>query len=128
MIENVEFSGAAVPDLNGGFDYHLTAGSACINAGTNPGNSSRGFSLIPTFEYVHPTSSVARSSSGSLDIGAHEFGTVTGSCAWRSGAGTGSVSSLLVGLALLALRCRRGRTTGEQNEALEGRASPLRKT
>ena len=90
-----------------GFDYRLTAGSACINAGTNPGNSSRGFSLIPTFEYVHPTSSVARSSFGSLDIGAHEFGTGSGSCAWRSETARVSVSSMGRGW-LLALRTGAG--------------------
>jgi hypothetical protein len=101
-----------------GFDYHLKTGSACINAGVNPGSSSRGFSLVPTFEYLDPTSSVARLSSGNVDIGAHEFGTPAASCAWGSGGGAGSLSSLLVGVALLAFRCRRSRTTGEEHDAL----------
>ena len=48
-------------------DFHLTAGSQCINAGNN------GVSDLPTTEYLHPPDSVARSSDGQIDIGAHEF-------------------------------------------------------
>jgi len=56
------------------FDYHLTAASPAINAGTNPG-SANGFSLTPVFDYVHPACGETRSTVGSvIDIGAYEYG------------------------------------------------------
>ena len=56
------------------FDYHLTAASPAINAGTNPG-SANGFSLTPAFDYVHPACGETRSTVGSaIDIGAYEYG------------------------------------------------------
>jgi hypothetical protein len=56
------------------FDYHLTAGSPAIDAGTDPG-SANGFSLTPVFDYVHPACGETRSTAGSaIDIGAYEFG------------------------------------------------------
>ncbi|MBY0523281.1 MAG: fibronectin type III domain-containing protein [Gemmataceae bacterium] len=57
-----------------GFDYHLTAGSPAINAGTNPGTVN-GFDLTPRFQYLHPQGAEARPVVGALDIGAYEFGT-----------------------------------------------------
>jgi hypothetical protein len=56
-----------------GFDYHLTAGSAAIDAGTDPGSASD-FGLAPVAEYVHPLSEQPRPVVGALDIGAYEFG------------------------------------------------------
>jgi hypothetical protein len=57
-----------------GFDYHLTAGSPAINAGTTPGTAN-GFSLVPVDDYVHPTCGETRSIVGAaIDIGAYEFG------------------------------------------------------
>jgi MYXO-CTERM domain-containing protein len=55
------------------FDYHLAAGSPCVNAGTAPGTGD-GFDLTPIDEYVHPASSAARGSNGVIDVGAYELG------------------------------------------------------
>ncbi|HEY7310071.1 MAG TPA: choice-of-anchor Q domain-containing protein [Gemmataceae bacterium] len=55
-----------------GYDYHLTAGSPAINAGTAPGTVN-GFNLTPTSEYVDPLSLQPRPVDGSIDIGAYEF-------------------------------------------------------
>jgi hypothetical protein len=56
------------------YDYHLTAGSPAINAGTNPG-SANGYSLTPVYEYVHPACGEGRITSGAaIDIGAYEYG------------------------------------------------------
>jgi hypothetical protein len=56
------------------FDYHVTSGSAAIDAGTNPG-SVNGVSLTPTNQYVAVANTQARPVVGALDIGAFEFGT-----------------------------------------------------
>jgi hypothetical protein len=56
-----------------GFDYHLTAGSAAIDAGTDPG-SAYGFSLTPTNQYVPVANTQPRPVVGALDIGAYEYG------------------------------------------------------
>ncbi len=56
--------------LNGAWplgDFHLTAGSQCINAGNS------GVSGLPSKEYSHPANWVARTSDGQIDIGAHEY-------------------------------------------------------
>ncbi|HEY7424670.1 MAG TPA: fibronectin type III domain-containing protein, partial [Gemmataceae bacterium] len=55
-----------------GYDYHLTAGSPAINAGTAPGTVN-GFNLTPTSEYVDPLSLQPRPVDGAIDIGAYEF-------------------------------------------------------
>ena len=55
------------------FDYHLTAGTPCVDGGADPGDGD-GFSLLPAKSYVHPTGSAPRSSVGSIDIGAYELG------------------------------------------------------
>jgi len=58
------------------FDYHLSAGSPCIDHGTAPGSAGTQ-SLEPDHEYVHPASSEGRAVVGSaIDIGAYEFGVV----------------------------------------------------
>jgi hypothetical protein len=56
------------------FDYHLTSGSAAIDAGSNPG-SANGVSLTPTNQYVPVANTQTRPGVGALDIGAFEFGT-----------------------------------------------------
>ncbi len=56
------------------YDYRLVAGSAAINAGSNPG-SAGAMSLLPQFHYVHPIAREARPVNGATDIGAYEFGT-----------------------------------------------------
>jgi len=55
----------------GNFDYRLTSGATAINAGTNPG-SVPGVSLIPEFQYVHPARREARTTVGTIDVGAYE--------------------------------------------------------
>jgi hypothetical protein len=66
------------------FDYHLQAGSPCIDQGHDPG-SAAGMMLAPVSEYVHPTSSRSRVGVGAIDIGAYELG--TGNDASSGGAG-----------------------------------------
>ena len=51
------------------YDYHLLPGSPAIGKGIAPGTVA-GFSLVPTAEYVHPTSGTARASAN--DLGAYE--------------------------------------------------------
>jgi MYXO-CTERM domain-containing protein len=55
-------------------DYRLTAGSPAVDKGVAPGMADS-FSLVPLFEYLAPTSSVARKSDGKVDVGAFELGT-----------------------------------------------------
>ena len=56
------------------FDYHLLAGSPCVDAGHDPGMTMGGVSLAPVMEYVHPTMVEGRMSVGAIDIGAYELG------------------------------------------------------
>lgn len=57
-----------------GYDVHLLSGSPCIDKGTAPGSAGTQ-SLVPTAQYVHPTSGESRSVAGTaIDIGAYEFG------------------------------------------------------
>ena len=48
-------------------DFHLTAGSQCINAGNNSVPD------LPAVEYDHPANSVSRHDDGQIAIGAHEY-------------------------------------------------------
>jgi MYXO-CTERM domain-containing protein len=70
------------------FDYQLAAGTPCVNAGADPG-SGGGLSLLPAFHYVHPTASQARSSAGTIDIGAYELGGGSSGTGGTGGSGTG---------------------------------------
>lgn len=56
-----------------GFDYHLAAGTPCVDGGTAPGDGD-GLALAPNAHYLHPASNVGRVSVGSIDIGAYELG------------------------------------------------------
>lgn len=67
------------------FDYHLTAGSPCENAGVDPGTTPE-LSLNPDQQYVHPAKTEARAAVGVIDIGAFELG---GGSAGAGGSGTG---------------------------------------
>lgn len=54
------------------YDYRLLAGSPAIDLGVTPGTG-QGFSLVPLLQYVHPTSTVPRVTTGStIDRGAYE--------------------------------------------------------
>lgn len=54
------------------YDYHLTASSPAIDAGTDPGIA-HGTSLAPSQEYRDPMSGVPRPANSGLDIGAYEY-------------------------------------------------------
>ncbi len=54
-------------------DWHLSAGSAGIDIGVNPGTAN-GVSLLPLYEYLHQNQLVSRASDGHADMGAHEYG------------------------------------------------------
>ena len=54
------------------YDYHLTATSAAINRGTDPG-SINGVNLLPLYQYVHPRNRETRPTNGPLDFGAYEY-------------------------------------------------------
>ncbi len=56
-----------------GFDYHLKAGSPCVDVGGAPGVAGA-MSLIPLFQYVHPAQTQPRATVGVIDIGAYELG------------------------------------------------------
>jgi MYXO-CTERM domain-containing protein len=68
-----------------GFDYHLAAGAAAINAGVDPGTAPT-MALTPASQYVHPRALESRASVGALDVGAYEYGNVpTGGDAGATG-------------------------------------------
>ncbi|MBN2139009.1 MAG: hypothetical protein JW720_14470 [Sedimentisphaerales bacterium] len=54
------------------FDYRLTASSAAVNVGSEPG-ASAGRDLTPRFEYLHPAGKRPRPANGQTDIGAFEY-------------------------------------------------------
>jgi len=66
------------------FDYRLTPGSPCVDAGEAPGMGG-GIDLTPKFHYSHPASFTGRTTVGTIDIGAYELGGEGGS----GGAGGG---------------------------------------
>jgi len=53
------------------YDYHLTAHSPAINAGTNPGTVN-GVNLTPVYEYAN-LHGIPRPKHGVIDIGAYEY-------------------------------------------------------
>ena len=54
------------------YDFHLKAGSPCIDRGV-AGGKVGDFDLTPTFQYVHPCKNEARPRVGPLDVGAFEY-------------------------------------------------------
>ncbi len=67
------------------FDYHLLAGSPCIDQGTAPGAANE----TPDHEYVHIANTESRAVAGAaIDIGAYELGNVGASDAGPSDSGT----------------------------------------
>ena len=54
------------------FDFHLKAGSPCIDKGIDPGKLGE-FSLVPESQYVHPAKTEKRPTVGALDVGAFEL-------------------------------------------------------
>jgi len=89
------------------FDYHLKAGSPCENAGVDPGTVPE-YPLAPDQQYVHPAQTEARTSVGTIDIGAFELGGGGGGAAGSGGAGQGGAGQ--------------GGTTGEGGSGQAGAA------
>ena len=54
------------------YDLHPTANAMVIDAGSQPGLSAAGLSLLPQADYVHVASSETRTNAGAIDIGAYE--------------------------------------------------------
>jgi hypothetical protein len=54
------------------YDLHPTANAMVIDAGSPPGLSAAGLSLLPQADYVHIASSETRTNAGTIDIGAYE--------------------------------------------------------
>ncbi|HEY1585825.1 MAG TPA: right-handed parallel beta-helix repeat-containing protein [Polyangia bacterium] len=73
------------------YDYHLVAGSPCADAGSDPGMTSEGVSLVPAMEYVHPAMVEGRMTVGTIDIGAYELG---GAVALSDGGALGGAMDL----------------------------------
>jgi hypothetical protein len=71
-ISSAGFANSAI------YDYHLLASSTSVNAGTNAGTASNGFSLTPLSEYVHPANYSVRNITGNIDAGAYEYNSSTG--------------------------------------------------
>jgi len=57
------------------YDYHLQAGSPCIDAGSAAGVSAEGYALTPAAQYVYDTAETPRAVVGAaIDAGAFEYG------------------------------------------------------
>ena len=54
------------------YDLTPAIGALFLDAGSTPGVSASGVSLVPTAQYRHPTAFNARPSDGKIDIGAYE--------------------------------------------------------
>ena len=76
----------------GGYDYTLEPNSPCIDQGTDPGTLGA-LSLIPAWQYQHPTSALMRVGVGAIDQGAYEFGAGNQAGAGASGAAPGAAGS-----------------------------------
>ena len=74
-----------------GYDYHLSAGSPCVDVGVAPGTGA-GLSLDPVNHYVHPANQEGRVAVGTIDVGAYELGGGVGGGTGGGGEG-GSTSS-----------------------------------
>ena len=66
----------------GSSDYRLSATSAAIDKGKDPG-SAGGFSLAPVSQYVPNAESMVRPAQGTLDLGAYEAGTEFPAVLWK---------------------------------------------
>ena len=79
------------------FDLHPASGAPMIDAGSQPGNTALGVSLVPTLQYQHVAGTIARVANGAIDIGAYEaagtgvVATPTPTTTWVGCASEGSV-------------------------------------
>jgi hypothetical protein len=74
LLDHNFFAGDPLFSDAANFDYALLEGSPCLEAGTDPGTAAGGFSLLPAFQYLHPTSFELRTTVDVIDIGAYERG------------------------------------------------------
>ncbi len=81
------------------YDYHITAASAALNAGVNPGEGG-GTSLRPVMQYYHPLCAEPRSDVGLIDAGAFEYGLPAGTPVCAGAATPQPPSPVLTGLSL----------------------------
>lgn len=71
LLQNLQGGGLFVDPAS--YDYHLKPDSPARDFGANPGTVN-GYSLVPMFQYFHPTCFERRSTSGaSIDAGAFEY-------------------------------------------------------
>ncbi|MGZ3428823.1 MAG: hypothetical protein ACXVCV_19350 [Polyangia bacterium] len=74
-VQTASYSGATPMFVAAAsYDYHLVAGSPCVDMGHDPGMTAGGVSLAPSLEYVHPAMVEGRTLVGVIDIGAYELG------------------------------------------------------
>ncbi|MFN3791246.1 hypothetical protein [Massilia sp.] len=77
-IEKTNYRAAAPGFVNrAAYDLRPTANALVIDAGSAPGTSAAGVSLVPTAQYKHSAMSETRAVSGRLDIGAYEAAAAT---------------------------------------------------
>lgn len=69
LFQSVTQAGFADPAR---YDYHLKAGSPCIDKGVAPGKAGN-FDLVPARQYVHPGKAEPRPVASQLDAGAFEY-------------------------------------------------------
>ena len=82
------------------FDYHLRAGSPCIDTGSAPGTSADGYALQPAAQYVYDLAEIPRMVAGmSIDAGAFEYnnGVAPGPTSTSTATSTGTATSTLTG-------------------------------
>ncbi|MGC4070601.1 MAG: right-handed parallel beta-helix repeat-containing protein [Polyangiaceae bacterium] len=91
LVTNLEGGAGCFID-DAAFDYRLKAGSACVDAGSDPGNGG-GSSLVATEQYVHPSSNEARPVSAKPDVGAFEYSDGAAAGGSSSSSSNGGTSS-----------------------------------
>src|SRR6185312_10606226 len=74
--QTTNYSGDPMFVDQAGYDYHLTAGSPCVDKGTAPGMGDS-YALTPAEQYVQPTETKGRTTVNVIDIGAYELGGAT---------------------------------------------------
>ena len=83
------------------FDYHLRAGSPCIDTGSAPGTSADGYALQPAAQYVYDLAEIPRMVAGmSIDAGAFEYnnGVAPGPTATATGMATSTFTDTATGM------------------------------
>jgi hypothetical protein len=71
LTSNLQTTGPGLVDIDA-YNYRLRAGSPARDAGSAPGTGN-GFSLSPSYQYLHPRNREVRPTDGTIDIGAYEF-------------------------------------------------------